>query len=49
MFNKNNPQNYQAKGNVAALGRVNANDSTIMVTLTVFQNCKCKTRFRINY
>ncbi|MGT2610613.1 hypothetical protein ACVQ92_13005 [Staphylococcus aureus] len=24
----NNPQNYQAKGNVAALGRVNANDST---------------------
>lgn len=28
MFDKNNPQNYQAKGNVAALGRVNANDST---------------------
>ncbi len=27
MFDKNNPQNYQAKGNVAALGRVNANDS----------------------
>ncbi|HDE0379545.1 TPA: DUF1542 domain-containing protein [Staphylococcus aureus] len=28
MFDKNNPQNYQARGNVAALGRVNANDST---------------------
>lgn len=28
MFDKNNPQNYQAKGNVAALGRINANDST---------------------
>ncbi|HFD6042164.1 TPA: LPXTG-anchored DUF1542 repeat protein FmtB [Staphylococcus aureus] len=28
MFDKNNPQNYQAKGNVAALGRVNANEST---------------------
>ncbi|HHS2940322.1 TPA: LPXTG-anchored DUF1542 repeat protein FmtB [Staphylococcus argenteus] len=28
MFDKNSPQNYQAKGNVAALGRVNANDST---------------------
>ncbi len=28
MFDKNNPQNYQAKGNVVALGRVNANDST---------------------
>ncbi|HAZ5356294.1 TPA: DUF1542 domain-containing protein [Staphylococcus aureus] len=28
MFDKNNPQNYQAKGNLAALGRVNANDST---------------------
>ncbi|HDH5802192.1 TPA: DUF1542 domain-containing protein [Staphylococcus aureus] len=28
MFDKNNPQNYQAKGNMAALGRVNANDST---------------------
>lgn len=27
MFDKNNPQNYQARGNVAALGRVNANDS----------------------
>ncbi|HCX3720959.1 TPA: DUF1542 domain-containing protein [Staphylococcus aureus] len=28
MFDKNNPQNYQARGNVAALDRVNANDST---------------------
>ncbi|HCX1858133.1 TPA: DUF1542 domain-containing protein [Staphylococcus aureus] len=28
MFDKNNPQNYQARGNVAALGRMNANDST---------------------
>lgn len=28
MFDKNNPQNYQARGNVAALGRVNANGST---------------------
>lgn len=28
MFDKNNPQNYQARKNVAALGRVNANDST---------------------
>lgn len=28
MFDKNNPQNYQARGNVATLGRVNANDST---------------------
>ncbi|HEA0046581.1 TPA: YSIRK-type signal peptide-containing protein, partial [Staphylococcus aureus] len=26
MFDKNSPQNYQARGNVAALGRVNAND-----------------------
>ncbi|MGO4161960.1 SasC/FmtB family protein, partial [Staphylococcus aureus] len=28
MFDKNNTQNYQAKGNVAALGRLNANYST---------------------
>lgn len=28
MFDKNSPQNYQAKGNVAALGRVKATDST---------------------
>ncbi len=50
MFDKNSPQNYQARGNVAALGRVNANDPNNHGDFNgISKTVNVKPELRVNY